>query len=56
MSDEKLFSDAIELAALWLKQSKAATADEYRNQVEASVQTIYGGLLAVRERILAGEA
>ena len=51
MVDEKLFDDAMRLASLWLAHSKVDTAREYRNQVEASVQAIYHGLLAVRERI-----
>jgi len=55
MIDEKLFDDAIQLASLWLTKSKAATPKEYRDQVEGSVQTIYNGLVAVRERIEKGE-
>jgi hypothetical protein len=51
MVDEKLFNDAIQLASLWLAKSKAATPKEYRDHVEGCVQTIYNGLLAVRERI-----
>jgi len=51
MVEEKLFDDAIRLASLWLAHSKVETAKEYRDQVEASVQTIYHGLVAVRERI-----
>ena len=56
MIDEKLFADAVELASLWLAKSKATDAAEYRQQVEASVQTIYGALRAVRDRIETGEA
>ena len=51
MIDEKLFNDAIQLASLWLAKSKATDPKEYREQVEGSVQTIYNGLIAVRERI-----
>ncbi len=51
MVDEKLFTDAVQLASLWLAKSKAATPKDYRDEVEATVQSIYGGLAAVRERI-----
>jgi hypothetical protein len=51
MVDEKLFADAIQLASLWLAKSKSTTAQDYRDEVEASVQTIYNGLVAVRDRI-----
>ena len=56
MIDERLFADAVQLASLWLGKSKAADAAEYRQQVEASVQTVYAALVAVRDRIKAGEA
>ena len=55
MVDEKLFNDAIQLASLWLAKSKAGNPKEYRDQVEGCVQTIYNGLVAVRERIVTGQ-
>jgi hypothetical protein len=54
MIDEKLFNDAIQLASLWLTKSKAADPKDYRDQVEGCVQTLYKGLLAVRERLESG--
>jgi hypothetical protein len=51
MVDEKLFDDAIRLASLWLTKTKATDSEKFRNEVEATVQSVYGGLLSVRERI-----
>jgi hypothetical protein len=51
MIDEKLFDDAISLASLWLAKTEARSAQEFRDDVEGSVQAIYHGLLAVRDRI-----
>jgi hypothetical protein len=55
MIDEKLFDDAMQLASLWLANTKATTHQAFRDEVEGSVQAIYSGLLAVRERIEAEE-
>jgi hypothetical protein len=55
MIDEKLFNDSIQIASLWLAKSSVETAAEFRKQVEGSVQTIYNGLIAVRQRIETGE-
>jgi hypothetical protein len=55
MVDEKLFNDAIQLASLWLAKTKAGNPKEYSDQVEGSVQIIYKGLVAIRERIVTGE-
>jgi len=56
MVDEKLFNDAIQIASLWLANSKAESTEEYRRQVEGSVQSIYNGLIAVRDRLATGKA
>ena len=51
--DEKLFDDAIRLAALWLTNSKAKSSREYRDEVEGSVQAVYEGLVSLRARLVA---
>ncbi len=51
MMDEKVFEDAVRLATLWLEKTKVTTPQAYRDQVEQSVQAIYMGLRAVRDRI-----
>jgi hypothetical protein len=54
MIDEKLFDDAVQIASLWLAKSNAETPAEYRQQAEGCIQTIYNGLIAVRQRIETG--
>jgi len=51
MIDEKLFDDAIKLASLWLTNSKASNASDYRQEVEGCVQGVYRGLLSLRDRL-----
>ncbi len=53
MVNEKLFDDAIKLAALWLTNSKATDTKEYRSDVEGCVQAVYEGLVSLRLRIVA---
>lgn len=52
MIDEKLFDDAIKLASLWLTNSKAPSATDYRQEVEGCVQGVYWGLVSLRSRLL----
>ena len=52
MIDEKLFDDAVKLASLWLANSKAPNATDYRQEVEGCVQGVYRGLLSLRARLL----
>jgi hypothetical protein len=54
MVDEKLFDDAMRLASLWLSKTQAQNSQTFRDEVEGSVQAIYHGLLAVRDRIETG--
>jgi hypothetical protein len=56
MVDEKLFDDAVRIASLWLSKTEATDAQAFRSDVERSVQAVYHGLLAVRERITKGSA
>jgi len=51
MIDEKLFDDAIRLASLWLSNSKASSAADYRQEVEGCVQGVYRGLVSLRDRL-----
>jgi hypothetical protein len=53
--DEKLFDDAIQLASLWLTNSKAVDTKDYRHEVEGCVQGVYRGLIALRGRLLDDE-
>ena len=55
MIDEKLFDDAIRLASLWLTNSKAENAKDFRHEAEGCVQGVYRGLIAVRARLLEDE-
>jgi hypothetical protein len=54
MVDEKLFDDSVKLASLWLAKTQAQNPQTLRDEVEGSVQAIYHGLLAVRDRINSG--
>ena len=52
MIDEKLFDDAVRLASLWLSNSKASDAKDYRQEVEGCVQGVYRGLVSLRARLI----